>query len=110
MWIMLFEVPPPPNHARHPSPFFNPNLIGWNRDDIIVISSNDEDDEEEDIPTAWPFLLGVEAGTVPFGKELKYKLISTCEASSLVPVTSFRAFVEDVNRTSSRKSAKHVGL
>ncbi|PWA78222.1 hypothetical protein CTI12_AA219350 [Artemisia annua] len=56
---------------------------------------------------AWPFLLGVEAGTVPFGKELKYKLISTFEASSLVSVTSFRAFVEDVNRTSSMKSAKH---
>ncbi|GJZ74136.1 hypothetical protein Tco_0638282 [Tanacetum coccineum] len=51
MWMMLFEVPPPPNHARHPSPFFNPNLIGWNWDDVIVISSNDEYDKEEDIPT-----------------------------------------------------------
>ncbi|GJS35451.1 hypothetical protein Tco_0533833 [Tanacetum coccineum] len=50
-------VPLPPNHARHPSPFFNPNLIRWNWDDVIVISSNDEDGEEEDIPTGLSFIL-----------------------------------------------------
>ncbi|GKD90327.1 hypothetical protein Tco_1365834, partial [Tanacetum coccineum] len=50
-------VPPPLNHARHPSPFFKPNLIGWNWDDVIIISSNDEDDEEEDIPTGLSFML-----------------------------------------------------
>ncbi|GKB21416.1 DExH-box ATP-dependent RNA helicase DExH5, mitochondrial isoform X1 [Tanacetum coccineum] len=61
--LMLPEfVPPPPNHARHPSPFFNPNLIEWNWDDVIVISSNDEDDEEKDIPTGLSFILVKIAG------------------------------------------------
>ncbi|GKA03770.1 ribonuclease H-like domain-containing protein [Tanacetum coccineum] len=42
------EGTPPPIHARHPSPFFNSNLIGWNWDDVYIVISNDE---EEDIPT-----------------------------------------------------------
>ena len=41
-----------PNPPAHPNPFFNPNLINWNWDDVIVISSDDEDDgEEEPIPS-----------------------------------------------------------
>ncbi|GKF18326.1 hypothetical protein Tco_0063244 [Tanacetum coccineum] len=73
MWMMLFEVPPPPNHARHPSPFFNPNLIEWNWDDVIVISSNDEDDEEKDIPTGLSFMLFHHVKTSCLTRSLKSK-------------------------------------
>nr|GFA91428.1 hypothetical protein [Tanacetum cinerariifolium] len=39
--------------APHHNPFFNPNLLNWNWDDIIVVASDDDKAHaEEDISTS----------------------------------------------------------
>ena len=56
LFYWQLHPPPPQPPPPHPIPFFNPNLINWNWDDVIVISSDDEDEEEEE--TSQPINLG----------------------------------------------------
>ncbi|GKB53668.1 hypothetical protein Tco_0904421 [Tanacetum coccineum] len=59
--------------ALNLNPFFNPNLLNWNIDDVIIISDDDEDDEDMPMPT-------VENQVVVFRWKRIYSLIDESES------------------------------